>query len=1261
MNGFSITPIFAADVLLAIILACLSLGPRGLAAEGGRLNWQSGPEGCWSELAVAKTGKTGFTLLGSATTAITFSNLLADEHSLTNRNLLSGSGVAAGDIDGDGLVDLYFCGLDNHNALYRNLGNWRFEDITASAGVACSNQYSTAAVLADIDGDGDLDLLVDSLGGGTRIFANEGRGHFQEITDRAGVRSRTGSMSMALADVDGDGTLDLYVANFRADTIRDEPTTKFHGEMINGHAVITTINDKPATLPEYTNRFLLTPSGNVLEFGEPDVLYLGDGQGRFRPRSFTDGSFLDEDGLPLAGPPRDWGLAVQFHDLNGDGAPDIYVCDDLFTPDRIWINDGKGGFRALPRLALRNTSTFSMGVDFADIDRDGAVDFFVVDMLSRDHRKRHVQVSESSPAVWPVGVIDNRPQVLRNTLQINRGDGTFAEATYYAGLEASEWSWGPIFLDVDLDGWEDLLISNGQLRDFQNIDMANRIEALRAAGKLTRQAWLSLMQSYPDLFTAKVAFRNQGNWRFEEKGAEWGFNTRTISQGMCLADLDNDGDLDVVVNNLNGAAGIYRNESAAPRVAVRLKGSPPNTRGIGAKIWLYGGAVPMQSQEMICGGRYLSSDDPMRVFAAGNLTNEMRIEVKWRSGKRSVVNGVKSNRVYEVDEAGAEVKADIEHRTSNIEHRTTHNPQPFFEDVSHLIQHTHHEESYDDFERQPLLPKKLSQLGPGVAWSDLDGDGWEDLVIGSGRGGRLAVYRNNGKGGFERWNETPFEQVVTRDQTTVLGTEFGLLVGSANYEDGLTNGGCVRMYDGGRKVSGESVPGERFSVGPLALGDMDGDGDLDLFVGGRVVAGRYPEGADSLLLKNEGGRLVLVQRLENVGLVSGAVWSDLDGDGTPELVLACEWGPLRIFRNERGHLVAWDPPVTDNQPPATHNQQKVTLNQLNGWWNGVTTGDLDGDGRLDIIASNWGLNSKYRTSREHPRKIYYGDLDGNGTVDLIEAYYDEAMKAEVPGRDLRAVGGVFPFVKERYPTFEAYGKATLQEIYGAKLEEARSVEVTTLESMIFLNRGDHFEARAMPLEAQLAPAYAVCVADYDGDGNEDVFLSQNFFAVAPDSSRCDTGRGLWLKGDGKGNLSAVPGQESGLKVYGEQRGAALCDYDADGRVDLAVTQNGAPTKLYRNVGGRPGLRVRLKGPAGNPQAAGAQIHLSFGSRPGPVREIHAGSGYWSQDSAIQVLGTPEPATRLWLRWPGGATTTNDVPAGAREVEVDVNGKITVLR
>jgi hypothetical protein len=316
---------------------------------------------------------------------------------------------------------------------------------------------------------------------------------------------------------------------------------------------------------------------------------------------------------------------------------------------------------------------------------------------------------------------------------------------------------------------------------------------------------------------------------------------------------------------------------------------------------------------------------------------------------------------------------------------------------------------------------------------------------------------------------------------------------------------------------------------------------------------------------------------------------------------------------------------------------------------------------MDLIVSNWGLNTKYRASREHPRRLYYGDLSGAGTVDLVEAYYDEGMKKEVPERDLNAAGGALPFLREKFPTYAAYGQAGVGEIYGEKLRAMKVVEANTLASMVFLNRGDHFEGRELPREAQFSPAFAVCVGDYDGDGKEDVFLSQNFFAVSAEQSRSDAGRGLWLRGDGKGGLSAVPGQESGIKVYGEQRGAALCDYDGDGRVDLVVTQNGAPSKLFHNVEGKPGLRVRLKGPPGNPKGVGAQLRLRFGQRWGPAREVHAGSGYWSQDSAIQVMATPEPPTQIQIRWPGGKLTSSPIPNNVKEVEVDRNGDVKALR
>jgi hypothetical protein len=725
-----------------------------------------------------------------------------------------------------------------------------------------------------------------------------------------------------------------------------------------------------------------------------------------------------------------------------------------------------------------------------------------------------------------------------------------------------------------------------------------------------------------------VAFRNEGDLKFSEVSREWGFDERGVSHGMALGDLDNDGDLDVVMNNLNGVAGVYRNEGSGARVGVRLKGEGGNTRGIGGKMKVYGGAVPLQSQEMICGGRYLSGDEAMRVFAGG--TNEMRIEVEWRSGKKSVVNGVKANRVYEIEEKAAVM----------VEKEKEQTKAPVFEEVSEKLKHVHAEEAFDDFARQPLLPKKLSQAGPGVSWHDVDGDGWEDLIIGSGKGGKLAVYRNDGKGGFERLTNGPLNQVVMRDQTAVVGVEGGLMVGSSNYEDGRTNGGCVRIYDVRGQVSGESILGQGISTGPLALADIDGDGDLDLFVGGRVVPGRYPEAADSLIMRNDGGKLSLVQRLEKVGMVNGAVWSDLDGDGKPELVLACEWGPVRVYRNEGG----------------SYKEVKVGLEKYVGWWNGVTTGDFDGDGRMDIVAGNWGLNTRYRTSEEHPRRIYYGDFGGGG-VDIVEAYYDE--EREVPERGLKAVSAALPWVREKVGSFEGYGKASLEGIYGERLKGW--VEVKGLETRVFLNRGDHFEPVTLPMEAQMAPVFGVSVGDYDGDGNEDIFLSQNFFAVNPDTARADAGRGQWLRGDGKGRFKAVAGQESGVKVYGEQRGCALADYDQDGRVDLVVTQNGAETKLFHNQKGKPGLRVRLKGVGENRTGVGGQMRLRFGEKWGPAREVHAGSGYWSEDGSVQVLGTPDIATEIEVKWPGGKNVTYKLPADAKEVQLSPNGEVQKVR
>jgi enediyne biosynthesis protein E4 len=413
----------AVRVFIAPLLA-LGMGASQWAASAAV--WKQA-EGCrFTDLPVAGTGKTGFTALGPELTGVTFTNFLSEETALENSRLTDGAGVAAGDVDGDGWCDLYFCRVQGPNVLYRNLGGWKFEDVTASAGVACEGQHSTAAVFADVDADGDLDLLVTSLGGGARLFLNDGQGHFREATDRGLVR-RFGSMSMALADIDGNGTLDLYVCNYATSKIEDHPNARFDSRVVDGKIVITAIDGVSTTSPELTNRYFVDETRTVRELGEPDLLYLNDGRGYFQPVPWTTGRFLDESGKPLAVPPLDFSLSARFRDLDGDQIPDLYVCVDLFPPDRIWINDGHGRFHACSNLAIRHTCRFAMGMDFADINRDGWDDFFQVDMYSRQHTRRKVQTVGVMPTILPVGKIDNRPQYMRNMLALNRGDGTYAE------------------------------------------------------------------------------------------------------------------------------------------------------------------------------------------------------------------------------------------------------------------------------------------------------------------------------------------------------------------------------------------------------------------------------------------------------------------------------------------------------------------------------------------------------------------------------------------------------------------------------------------------------------------------------------------------------------------------------------------------------------------------------------------------------------------------------------------------------------------
>lgn len=1173
------------------------------------------------------SGKVGFMLMSAAKTGVAFTNQLDNHRGLTNQIYHNGSGVAAGDVDGDGLCDLYFGNVDGANVLYRNLGDWKFKDVTAEAGVACADLDTTGVLFGDVDGDGDLDLLVSAIGRGTSLFMNNGKGRFTDVSKAAGMLTTHGAISMAMADIDGDGDLDVYVTNYRTKTLRDEPFTHFKLTAVSNRQVIASVNGVPADSPELLGRFSVDPKGAIIEHGEPDILFRNDGKGTFSAVQWTEGAFLDEDGKPMA-VPYEWGLSVMFRDVNGDRAPDVYVCNDFEAADRFWINRGNGTFQLAPRLALRQTSLFSMGVDFADLDRDGHDEFFVVDMLSREHPRRQTQLGLRKTSVAPIGEIENRPQNMRNTLFWNRGDGTYAEIAQFSGVEASEWSWTPIFLDVDLDGYEDLLISNGHMRDAQNLDYARRIEAIKKEQKLTVVEQLRLRDMVPRLNNAKLAFRNRGDLTFEEVSAKWGFNSSGIAQGMALADLDNDGDLDVVVNQLDGPAELYRNESAAPRVAVRLKGKAPNTRGIGAKIKVVGGPVP-QSQEIICGGRFLSGDDAIRTFAAGGI-GRLTIEVLWRGGGRSVVTNAEANRLYEVEETDG---------TDTVASGVATLPL-LFEDVSQRLNHTHFEEGYDDFARQPLLPRKLSQSGPGLCWMDLDGDRFDELLIGCSKAGNVGTFIN-GRTRFTPIGILNLANTLAGDVTSILAWPSGagvarLVLSASDWEGGAAGAEsllCYDMWPGG--IDQQAVfPSERIGGGPAAVADIDGDGDLDLFAASSPAPGKYPMGGAFAIYRQEGGKFQIAMKGE--ALVSSAVFTDLTGDSLPELVLACEWGPVRVWVNEGGKF--------------TEATARFGLDRFEGLWQSVAAGDFDNDGRMDLVAGNWGRNCKQNAHLGEPLRLYYGDVEQDGVTEVMEAYFDGGLRKYVPWAVWESAAQAMPFILERYTNFTSYGNASVAEILGGQMSAMKTLSANTMETMVFLNRGERFEARALPMHAQWAPVFGISVADFDGDGNEDVFLAQNFFAMPPDTSRCDAGRGLVLKGDGKGGFATLTAEQSGIAVYGEQRGAAVCDFDGDGRVDLAVAQNGARTKLYRNASGRAGVRVKLEGPAGNANGIGALIRVGDGSKWGAAREVRAGGGYLSQDSAAQCVSR---GARISVRWPGGKTSEIEIPAGAKEITVNV--------
>ena len=1157
----------------------------------------------------------GFRLLSGSTTGITFTNQLNTDLSPKSFNLLNGNGVTLGDYDGDGHCDVFLVAMSGKNKLFRNLGNWKFEEITSEAGLNQTTPYSSGAVLEDIDGDGQLDLIISTFGSGVRTYQNIGEGRFKPLKNPKLV-SPFGSATLALADVDGDGDLDLYVTNYGLHTMRTKLDLR-----------IRTVRGKPQVVGRYRDYYKII-NGKLVEYGEPDALLLNNGKGIFEPVSWSEGSFLTEDGKPLAHGYRDLGLSAMFRDINQDGLPDLYVCNDFQTPDRLWLNQGSGKFRTIERSAIKVSSYSSMGVDFGDLNRDGKDDFMVVDMLSRTHRLRMTQHVESAPSIQTTGEDTwDRPQISRNTLFVNEQDGRYAEIAQYAGLSGTEWSWAPVFMDVDLDGYEDVLVGNGHAQD--NLDK----DTLQKRSQFPNDSPQQLAIAFPELKTPNLAFRNLGRMQFQEMGSEWGFESKQVSNAIALGDLDNDGDQDIVINCLNAPALIYENKSSQARIAVRLNGRPGNTRGIGARVSLIEEGFT-QSQEIISGGRYLSGDQAQRTFAVTRPHTTKRIEVRWRSGIRTTIQDVKANHLYVIQEP-----------LSSIPTPQTNKPeanQPtLFQEVS-SIQRPHHTKAMPDSRQiQPTWPVNRSILSSALGWIDIDSDGHEDLAV-SGGNKASVWFQNQGNGEFGTPIQLPNPLANGSESgfaSMPVSGASGLLMFPRQSSSNAPNALAHWIPDGSARVLTE-LPGGQF--GPLAVSDVDNDGDLDVFIGGQSSWGRFPASSDSLLLKNNQGKFetdtINAKTVSSLHNIQGAIFCDWDLDGNSDLITSSEWGGIHWLMNDKGTF--------------TDQSSAIATTELNGIWQGLASGDFNEDGRPDLVVCNIGKNTQWSQWMTDRFRIYYSTKIREHEIITLRSY----LKADqwLPATPLEDLSTWMTDANVRFNNHADYASKNMEEVLGKNLNQFEHLEINTLETILLFNLPNGIQKVDLDPITQWAPCFGPTVADFNNDGHEDVFLSQNLDSGNLKWGRVDTGHGLLLFGDGKGNLKPISPEESGIRLKGEQRGTAFADFNQDGKMDLAILEQGEGAHVFMNQTERAGVTISLEGSISNPHCIGARlqkVNTQTGNKYGPAKEVQSGSGYGSLNSFKHVFAFQEQPFQIQVTWPNGKVSTHPIPTGITQATI----------
>lgn len=1081
-----------------------------------------------------------FTLLPDDYTHLKFENRLIDETDFNvfkYRNYYNGGGVAMGDVNNDGMPDVYMVANRMPNRLFLNQGDFRFRDVTQEAGVGGSHNWSTGVSMVDINGDGRLDIYVCNSGNiegdnrANELFLNQGSGEdgvptFAEAAADYGIDSRGFSTQAAFFDYDRDGDLDLYLLN-------------------NAFRPMSTF-DLSNNLRHERDRY------------GGDILYQNQ-----------DGSFVDvSTEAGIYGSVIGFGLGLTVSDINNDGWLDIYVANDFFERDYLYINKRDGTFTENLEEMLRHISLSSMGSDIADLNNDGLMDIFTSDMLPEDdYRLKTTFTFDTFDFNRKQTEWGYYHQLSQNALQLNRGVGSdggmlFSDIGLLAGAAMTDWSWGTFIVDLNNDGWKDIFVSNGIFRDVtnqDNLDYLSRRENIERILRGDHVDFPELIRKIPSTTLSNYAFANNGDLTFSNRAQEWGLDIPSFSNGVAYGDLDGDGDNDLVINNVNQPAFLFRNESdsltANHYLKVRLMGEGMNSFAVGSKVTLSCAGETFVLEQMPT-RVFQSSVDYILTFGLGERNRVDTLRVDWPDGSQTTATDIAADQMITLYQKGASPSA----------LKPPRDREPVLQDITETfpLQYRHAENEFIDFRREPLIPHMLSTEGPKIAKGDVNGDGLDDLYLGGAKGiaGKLLI--QTAAGTFESTNEELLRKSkISEDVEAVFfdadgdGDQDLYVVSGGNEYSARAPALLDRLYlnkGSGEFIQSASAPPRLYASGSsVAPGDYDGDGDTDLFVGSRSVPWKYGLTPISYLLENDGaGKFSVVQgayarRLANAGMVTDAQWIDYDNDGDLDLVVVGEWMPVTLYSNTGRALVE----VTD----------EAGLGKTNGWWNCIIADDLNGDGIVDLVAGNLGTNSKIQASLSEPATVYISDFDNNGLIEQILCTYNLGKSYPILLRP--DLVNQLPYLKEKFPTHADYAGKQMTDIFSEdQLNRATVRKAFTFATTLFYGNGDGaFRQHPLPVEAQFSPVYTIMAKDLDGDGFKDLLLAGNFYGIKPQLGRYDASYGTLLKGGDGEDFTPVSLQNSGFSLSGQVRDMVSLTYQ-HGREVIIVARNDAPVQVY---------------------------------------------------------------------------------------------------